>query len=247
MKIRGILACVLALAAGALSFGQISYNTVALPGWIGSIRTNAPDVSLLTTGTVTAPQLGTLASLPGLAWTSITNDGIGVDIGAFGSPNNPFKVGNNGSFDIKLEIAYIAKNSLADNSLSAGLLANDQLLYGSYSAASTAVWSIGGPAVGLANVTLFHTDASVGLTGNQANGDIFHVFTAAGAGYQYFIIGIDDEGTLPISDRDYNDGIFVARINTAGGAVPEPSTYGLLGGAALLGVLAFRRLKRQRV
>jgi hypothetical protein len=69
----------------------------------------------------------------------------------------------------------------------------------------------------------------------------------------------DENGALPFtvtafedinlrsnSDRDYNDILFASRVGgfIPNAPVPEPSTYGLIGAAALLGLAGYRRFKK---
>lgn len=67
----------------------------------------------------------------------------------------------------------------------------------------------------------------------------------------------NEDGTIPFSvlafedqhvntDRDFNDFLFAFRsgFDIPQGGVPEPSTYGLIGAAALLGLVGYRRFKK---
>lgn len=49
-----------------------------------------------------------------------------------------------------------------------------------------------------------------------------------------------------ITGGDFNSGAYVYGATSAPGAVPEPSTYGMFGAAALLGFLTVRRAKQHR-
>lgn len=65
---------------------------------------------------------------------------------------------------------------------------------------------------------------------------------------QYSLGGIDDLRTSVI---DFDDGAFLIVTNTVGiafedSAVPEPSTYGLFGAAALLALVYFRKVRSSR-
>jgi len=64
----------------------------------------------------------------------------------------------------------------------------------------------------------------------------------------YTVMGFEDIN-LPSgrSDADYNDMLFAFRGSAAlprGDTVPEPSTYGLIGAAALLALVGYRRFKK---
>lgn len=71
------------------------------------------------------------------------------------------------------------------------------------------------------------------------------------------VFGVEDispvaeDGTVAIPPNwkekaDYNDFLFAVRYgwDIPQGPVPEPSTYGLIGAAALLGLIAYRRFKK---
>ncbi len=58
----------------------------------------------------------------------------------------------------------------------------------------------------------------------------------------FTVLGFEDIQSQ-VSDRDYNDMVFAVRasLDTEQGAVPEPSTYGLLGAVLLLLLAEYRR------
>lgn len=70
-----------------------------------------------------------------------------------------------------------------------------------------------------------------------------------GTNLQTFLVGVEDWNLRAGSDADYNDLLFAVQF-TAGGSpftpVPEPSTYGLIGAAALLGLVMVRRFKAKK-
>jgi hypothetical protein len=68
-----------------------------------------------------------------------------------------------------------------------------------------------------------------------------------------YLIGLEDWRLDGGSDRDYSDSIIALQFYTLSGApfiegaVPEPSTYGLIGAGALLGLAALRRRMRKSI
>jgi len=65
-----------------------------------------------------------------------------------------------------------------------------------------------------------------------------------------YIVGLEDWRLDRQSDADYSDTILALQFFTDSGApitppVPEPSTYGLIGAVALLGLVAVRKYTRK--
>lgn len=84
-----------------------------------------------------------------------------------------------------------------------------------------------------------------------------HLITNPGSGVlaPFFVVGLEDiHGTRVnpslsgFGDRDANDFIFAFRatFDRPQDVVPEPSTYGLIGAAALLGLIGYRRFKARK-
>lgn len=64
-----------------------------------------------------------------------------------------------------------------------------------------------------------------------------------------FLVGVEDWNLRAGSDADYNDLLFAVQFTSGGSPftpVPEPSTYGLIGAAALLGLVMVRRFKAKK-
>ncbi len=93
----------------------------------------------------------------------------------------------------------------------------------------------------------------VGATDHSYFGTMTPLTSVRGPAY----LGNED-GTIPFtvvafedqhvsSDKDFNGFIFAFRAgyDMPQGGVPEPSTYGLIGAAALLGLVGYRRFKKQ--
>lgn len=58
-------------------------------------------------------------------------------------------------------------------------------------------------------------------------------------GSSIYLLAIEDR--LDVATRDYNDGVFIIQHPGTNPPVPEPSTYGIFGAAALLGLAVYRR------
>ncbi|MFT3782564.1 MAG: PEP-CTERM sorting domain-containing protein [Nibricoccus sp.] len=71
--------------------------------------------------------------------------------------------------------------------------------------------------------------------------------TGTYANVSTFLVGVEDWRLDTGADRDYNDFMFGLQFFRPDGTpftpVPEPSTYGLIGAAALLGLVMVRRIK----
>ena len=66
------------------------------------------------------------------------------------------------------------------------------------------------------------------------------------ASQAFTVMGFEDIRLRAGADRDYNDILFAIRADNfaVNAPVPEPSTYGLMGAAALLALVGYRRFKK---
>jgi hypothetical protein len=232
------LALVLALCAGS-AFGQLIYNPVATPTLFANMKADGAFVAN------TLLNLGTFAPVPdfdgqlhsfsfaGLTFNNIPN----LDV----APSD-IQVGP-GFF---ADVTFLAKDSADVNNIGseASLLgASNQVLFAGYGAGSTQ--SVRITANAATDVIFWHQDTSWDNIKYTMN-DMLHftTFTASDVNFQYYIFGIDDRGTVL---QDFDDGVFGVRLNLQPVGdilpVPEPSTYGLVGAFALLGAVAYRRVK----
>jgi hypothetical protein len=103
--------------------------------------------------------------------------------------------------------------------------------------------------------TLFHPANSVPLSGNvrwaqeSLTANTWNATLNAYVDISTYVVGIGDWRRGTGGDGDFSDGVFAFQFYTPSGApdvtpVPEPSTYGLIGAAALLGLVAVRRYSR---
>jgi hypothetical protein len=66
-----------------------------------------------------------------------------------------------------------------------------------------------------------------------------------------YVVGLEDWRLDRSSDADYSDNVIALQFFTSSGTpltsevVPEPATFGLIGAAALLGLVALRKFKRK--
>jgi hypothetical protein len=186
---------------------------------------------------------GTLLNL-GLLNT-FTKSGLTFNLIPNLSPISPsdLRVGAGFTADVK----FLAE-SHADSDVFGGeqnlLGLGNQVLY-NFGPASNTTWHI--TAAAATDLIFWTQDNSFGPATKFDMADILHfrTFTAADLLFTYYIFALDDRGSQLV---DYNDGVVGVRINNRPvglESVPEPSTFGIIGGAALLGIVALRRIKRQ--
>jgi hypothetical protein len=241
MKINKIITLLglAAFAAGSAS-AQLIYTNEGITSPPSTIRANAPDVAALLGGDATAAGF-TLGSLPGLTFNNITGT----------LAPNEFTVGFNGSFTQFAEVSYLAKSSQdSNNFVSFGLATGNTTLFANYSATTTNTWRIDGTGSSVlpANTIDFkHFDTTFGTNGDQFNTSIFHWdLSTDDPNYNYYVAFVDDRAS-DAATRDFNDGIFLVRVNTLQIGfipVPEPSTYAMTGGLALLALIAVRKYRK---
>jgi hypothetical protein len=232
------LITLLALVLATSSYAQLIYTNEGVTSPPSTIRANVSDINTLLASGMSAGF--TLNSLPALTFSNITGT----------LAPNEFTVGNNGSFTQFAEVSYITKSSAdSNNFISFGTLNGNTTLFANYSAATTVTWRIDGTgSTSLpSNVIDFkHTDASMGISGDEFNASIFHWFLSTDdPNFNYYMAFIDDRASDPRT-VDFNDGVFLVRLNTrqiAFDAVPEPSVYAVIGCMALIVLIAVRKFR----
>lgn len=233
------VALVLALCASS-AFGQLIYNPIATPTLFANMRADGTFINNVLL------ELGTAAPVPdfdgqlhnftfgGLTFNNIPN----LDV----APTSDIQVGP-GFF---ADVTFLAKDSVDVNSIgseSSLLGVGNQILFASYGIGSTQ--SVRVTANAVTDLIFWHQDTSWDNIKYTMN-DVLHftTFTASDANFQYYIFGIDDRG---VTMQDFDDGVFGVRLNLQPVGeiipVPEPSTYGLVGAFAMLGVTAYRRMR----
>lgn len=230
-KLGGLTAILLLTLATANA--QLISNTIATNATVDSIRTDL-DLNWLTTNTP-AFVAG------GLAFESIPNPALG-----------DFAVGNGELGEFYAEVSFLGRDSLRPNhfgvsSEGGGYLAPDSItLFLDYTDAdfpftkrlTAAEYTV---------ADFWHYADKPGFDGSYFQDDSVsfrawqHIDVTNNL--QYTLFGIDDLRSEAI---DFNDGAFLVVTNTVGIAleqppVPEASTFGLMGAAFLVGIVALKK------
>lgn len=230
---------VLAALAASSSFGQLIYSPG--PAVVAPYTAMKADGAFVNS---TLLNLGSVNGVPDGDGSILAFNYAGLSFNAI--PNleaSPSELQVGGGFFA--DVVFLAKDSIDNNefgSESSLLGAGSMSLFPSYGAASTNSWRI--TAAAPTDLIFWHQDNSMGGARYDMSDILtFTTFTASDLNFTYYIFGIDDRRT---SLQDFDDGVFGVRINNQPvglEAVPEPSTYGLIGGFALIGLVALRRLR----
>jgi hypothetical protein len=195
--------------------GLANAQRVILAPYFGDVDTRAPGASPLTYGT------GTLGGHAAFA-VNYFNVGVYNRIPVF----NTF------------QLVLIDRSDLAAGDFDFEFNFTD-INWEAGTANSANLQGLGGDAarVGFSN----GTDVTYELAGSGVNGAFLDsnlvdglIYNQLGAGFD----GVAMDGRYAFSVRD---GVVIVPPPTLGSAVPEPSTYGLIGALALAGAIAFRR------
>lgn len=233
---RLLSAIVLAITLAGSAFGQLNYSSDA--SGVALFNGYKADGAFVTS---------TLLNLSSV--TSFTKGGLTFNLIPNLDPSSPSDIQVGPGFTVDVQ-ALASNHGDLDNfgSESSLLGAGNQTLYPNFGPASTLTWHINAPSV--TDVVFWDQDVTIsGMTKFTMDDPLaFRTYTAADINYLYYIFGIDDRRNTPGSDHDYNDMVVGVRLNLQPvgiEAVPEPSTYGALGGAALAVITAVRRIRKK--
>lgn len=193
----------------------------------------------------------------GVTWTQVSNYSLGA-----------FMVGNTPGGPLYADVTFVGRDSLRPNHFgvssngTSGYNTGGLTLFNDYNAAEDFPSSYRVSAASLTQANFWHFADKTGERFDYWQNDISSVRTwqsfNAQTGIRSVLLSWDDlHGTGPlVDDQDYNDGAFKIDFNTlfpsegplpGDVAVPEASTYGLVGAGLMLGAVYLRQRKRLSV
>lgn len=233
LKLFGGITAILLLTLATAS-AQLTSTTIATSSTVNAIRSDL-NLNWLTSNT---PSF----TAGGILFESIPNPLLG-----------DFAVGVGELGEFYAEVSFLGRDSLRPNhfgvsSEGGGFTAPDSItLFFDYTSADFPLTKrLTADAYTVAD--FWHYRDQVGYTGSFYQDDNLSFrtwqYVDVDANLQYTLFGIDD---LRSEQIDFNDGAFLVVTNTVGIAlqnpVPEPSTFGLIGAAILVGLIALKKRK----